>query len=124
MHRCSGIRPDGSRCERIVSSEQEYCYSHDPARVEERRRNAARGGKAKSNQDLADVKRRLRTLAEDVLEGCVDKGVGAVVANIWGTYLKVVSIELDIEERRELVSRLEVLEDAAAAQKRGGRWGA
>ena len=120
MHRCSGIRPDGSRCERIVGLEQEYCYSHDPARVGERKRNAARGGKAKANQDLSDIKRRLRALAEDVLEGRVDKGVGAVVANIWGTYLKVVSIELDVEERRELVTRLEALEDAS----KEAQWGA
>ena len=37
MKRCSGIKPNGGRCERIVSTEQEYCYSHDPERAAEQR---------------------------------------------------------------------------------------
>jgi hypothetical protein len=112
MHRCSGIKPDDGRCERIVNAEQDYCYSHDPARQSERKRNAARGGKAKANQDLADVKGRLRELAEDVLEGRVDKGVGAVVSTIWGVYLRAVSTELAVKEQQELIERLEALEEA------------
>ena len=122
MYRCSGIKPDGGRCERIVSREQEYCYSHDPARQEERRRNAARGGKAKANQDLADVKGRLRELAEDVLSGKVDKGVGAVVSTIWGVYLRAVSTELAVREQQELIERLEALEQAVETRRGGGRW--
>jgi hypothetical protein len=122
MHRCSGIKPDGGRCERIVSSEQEYCYSHDPSRQAERRRNAARGGKAKANQDLADVKQRLRALAEGVLAGDVDKGVGAVVATIWGVYLRAVSTELAVRERLELLERLEALEQSVESRRGGNRW--
>jgi hypothetical protein len=108
MHKCSGIKPSGGRCERIVSSEQSYCYSHDPARASERKRNAARGGRVKSKQDLAEVKADLRTLAEDVLEGRVEKGIGAVVATIWGVYLRAaVQTELKVKEVEELLPRLE-----------------
>lgn len=123
MYRCSGIKPSGGRCERIVSAEQEYCYSHDPARAAERKRNAARGGKAKANQDLTEVKVKLRTLAEDVLAGSVDKGVGSVVSTIWGVYLRAISTELAVREQMELIERLEALEQAL--ERRGGnRWGA
>ena len=124
MHRCSGIKPNGGRCERIVNAEQTFCYSHDPARQSERKRNAARGGKAKANQDLADVKTRLRSLAEEVLTGRVDKGVGAVVSTIWGVYLKAISTELAVREQQELVERLELLEGALQKERDGRRWGA
>ena len=49
MPRCSHTYGDSSQCRRIVSAEQKYCYSHDPLRASERRRNAARGGKAKAS---------------------------------------------------------------------------
>jgi hypothetical protein len=124
MHCCSGIKPDGGRCERIVNAGQDYCYSHDPARQSERKRNAARGGKAKANQDLTDVKGRLRELAEDVLTGRVDKGVGAVVSTIWGVYLRAVSTELAVREQQELLERLEELEALAEQNGQRGRgWG-
>ncbi len=124
MHRCSGIKPDGGRCERIVSPEQEYCYSHDPARRSERRRHAAKGGKVKANQEIADVKTRLRDLAEGVLAGEVERGTGAVVSTIWGVYLRAVSTELAVKEQLELVERLEALEEMLERQKGERRYGA
>ena len=63
MPRCSHTYEDSSQCRRIVGAEQEYCYSHDPLRASERRRNAARGGKAKASGELGRVKTRLQTLA-------------------------------------------------------------
>jgi|SRR5215211_172971 len=125
MHRCSGIKPDGGRCERIVRAEQEYCYSHDPGRQSERRHNAAKGGKAKASQELTNVKARLRRLAEDVLAGEVERGTAAVLSTIWGVYLRAVSVELKAKEQLELVERLEILEEGLEHKNEGGRrWGA
>ena len=125
MQRCSGIKPNGGRCERIVNAEQTFCYSHDPSRESERKRNAARGGRAKANQDLCDVKARLRALAQDVLDGTVDKGVGSVVSTIWAVYLRAVSTELAVREQLELVERMEGLEEALDREAgEGSRWGA
>lgn len=59
MPRCSGNKPDGTPCERIVAASQTYCFSHDPARKEERRRNAARAGRSKPNKELVEIKVRL-----------------------------------------------------------------
>jgi hypothetical protein len=69
MPRCSHTYADSSQCRRIVSAQQRYCYSHDPLRAGERRRNAARGGKAKASGELGRVKARLHTLADMVEEG-------------------------------------------------------
>jgi hypothetical protein len=121
--RCSHTYTDSSQCRRIVSAEQEYCYSHDPLRAGERKRNAARGGKAKANGELGRVKARLQALADMVEEGQMDRADAAVISQIWGTYLRAVSVELKAREQRELVERLEALEEGLE-QDRGdsSRW--
>src|SRR5215203_4598179 len=107
MPRCSHAYADFSQCRRIVSAEQEYCHSHDPARVGERRRNAARGGRAKASGELGRVKARLQALADMVEEGRMDRADAAVISQIWGTYLRAVSVEMRVREATELIERLE-----------------
>jgi hypothetical protein len=123
MPRCSHTYADSSQCRRIVSAEQKYCYSHDPARAGERRRNAARGGKAKAGGELGRVKARLQTLADMVEGGQMDRADAAVISQIWGTYLRAISTEMKLKEQFELVERLESLE-GGLEQSRGGssRW--
>jgi hypothetical protein len=129
MPRCSGNKEDGSPCERIVGAEQDYCYSHDPDRAEERRRNASRGGKragrGRPQVELAGIKQRLSDLATDVLEENVDKGVAAVASQVLNVYLRAVSVELKAREQLELIERLDALEDALERNsERKGRYGA
>src|ERR687889_1822806 len=121
MPRCSHTYADSSQCRRIVSAGQEYGYSHDPARAGERRRNAARGGKAKASGELGRVKARLHTLADMVEEGRMDRADAAVISQIWGTYLRAVSVEMRVREATELMERLESLEEGLE-QSRGSRW--
>jgi hypothetical protein len=122
MHGCSGIKPNGGRCERIVSQEQTYCYSHDPARQAERKRNAARGGKAKAAGEIGEIKTQIHEAIEAVQSGALDKGVGAVVFQGYGMLLRAISVGLDVQERLELIGRMEELEEALARRKDGDRW--
>jgi hypothetical protein len=122
--RCSHTYANSSQCRRIVSAEQEYCYSHDPARASERKRNAARGGRARASGELGRLKARLHTLAGMVEEGHMDRADAAVISQIWGTYLRAVSVELKAREQLELVERLETLEEALEQRKGGRRYGA
>jgi hypothetical protein len=119
MARCSHIYADSSQCRRIVSAEQKYCYSHDPARAGERKRNAARGGKAKASGELGRVKARLQALADMVEEGQMHRADAAVISQIWGTYLRAISTEMKQKEQLELVQRLEALEEGLEQNKRG-----
>src|ERR671919_1538210 len=111
MPRCSHTYEDSSQCRRIVSAEQHYCYSHDPSRASERKRNAARGGRAKASGELGRVKARLHTLADMVEEGQMDRADAAVISQIWGTYLRAVGVELKAREETEFVERLQRLEE-------------
>ncbi len=121
MPRCSGSKPNGTPCERIVPGS--FCYSHDPTRADERRRAASKAGRSKPNRNVADIKRRLSDLADEVLDGNVDKGVGAVVSQILNVYLRAISVELKVVEQTELIERLEELETALEHKKEGGRRG-
>lgn len=123
MPRCSHTYADSSQCRRIVSAEQKYCYSHDPLRASERKRNAARGGRAKAGGELGRVKARLHTLANMVEEGQMDRADAAVISQIWGTYLRAISTEMKLKETLELVERLESLEEGLEQSRgRGSRW--
>ena len=124
MPRCSHTYADSSQCRRIVSAEQRYCYSHDPLRAGERRRNAARGGKAKASGEVGRVKARLHTLADKVEEGQMDRADAAVITQIWGTYLRAVSVELKAREQLEITRRLEQLEEDLGHKGGSSRWGA
>ena len=124
MPRCSHTYEDSSQCRRIVSAEQEYCYSHDPQRASERKRNAARGGRAKASGELGRVKARLHTLADMVEEGQMDRADAAVISQIWGTYLRAVSVELKAREQLQITERLEQLEEDLGHKAGSSRWGA
>jgi hypothetical protein len=117
MKQCAAIKRDGGRCERIVGAGQNYCFSHDPTRREERKRNAALGGKAKASGELKRVKTNLQALADSTLEGETDTRVAAVVTQIWNTYLAAVRTELKVREVEEFEARLRGLEEALGRQK-------
>ncbi len=123
MPRCAQVKPNGDPCERIVPASQGYCYSHDPERAEQRRRAASRAGRSKPSRDVADVKRRLSELADGVLDGSVDKSVGAVASQVLNVYLRAVSVELKVREVQEIEQRLEELEALLVQKKEAKNWG-
>jgi hypothetical protein len=109
----SSLPGDGGRCARIVGAGQNYCFSHDPERQEERKRNALRGGRARGAGEVRRVKAHLQALADATLSGEVDRGVAAVVNQIWGAYLSALRTALRIKELAEHEERLAELERLA-----------
>lgn len=119
MPQCSGIKRTGGRCTVVVGTGQDYCYQHDPARAEERRRNASRGGRSKGNGELPDLKRQLKDLAADVLSGEVDRGAAAVVNQILNTVIRAIEQERKQRELEEMAERLEALEEILKGRRTG-----
>jgi hypothetical protein len=93
MAQCSAVKPNGARCERIVGASQRYCYAHDPMRSEERKRAASRAGRSKGNQELKEIKQRLKTLAEDMLAGRVERADAIAVNQCLNTLLRALGME-------------------------------
>ena len=104
----------------VLGVGKDHCYSHDPARADERKRNASRGGRSKSaGGELPDLKKQLRDLAADVLEAKVDKGAAAVVNQILNTIIRAVEQERKNLETGELAERLESLEEVLKGRRTG-----
>jgi hypothetical protein len=127
MARCSGIRADGGRCGAQAIRSSEYCVNHHPDYEDARRRRNSkggrRGGRGRPRLELADIKRRLSDLADDVLAGEVEKGVAAVASQVLNVYLRAVSVEMKAREQEELEARLEEVEELLR-QRKEDKWGA
>ena len=120
--RCAGTKRDNSPCTATVEPPQRFCWWHDPANADKRRRAASKAGKSKPSRELPMIKTRLSDLADDVLEGSADKGAAAVAGQLLNTYLRAVAVELKAREQLELVERLEALEQAVVSRRGGSRW--
>ena len=125
MARCPAIKATGERCKGDALPGAGWCYSHDPGRAEERRRNASRGGKSggggRGSGELAGIKALLSELTNRVLGGegveALETGRAAVANQLVNTRLRAVELERRIRETDELEERIEQLE-----QKGGERW--
>ncbi len=121
MARCPAIKANGERCKGDAIPGADWCYSHDPDRAEERRRNASRGGKSggggRSSGELAEIKALLSELTNRVLGGegveALETGRAAVANQLVNTRLRAVELERRIRESDELEARIEELEQAA-----------
>ena len=123
MARCAGSKPSGEPCERIVGASQTYCFSHDPGRRDERRRNASRAGRSKANREIVAIRGRLSALAEDVLAGRVDRADAAVAGQLLGTVIRAIGVEVKVKEVEEVAREVEELRELLDARKGGRPWG-
>jgi hypothetical protein len=119
MAQCAGIKRDGGRCAVVVGPGQSHCYAHDPDRWQERRRNASRGGRSKGQGELGELKKRIRSLAVEVLNGSVDRGRAAVANQLYNTLIRAIEQERKQRELEELAGRLEALEEVLGRRSKG-----
>jgi hypothetical protein len=131
MTKCSGITQAGTACKGTPIDGSQWCYVHHPYHAEERRRHGAKGGKrggrGRPSVELARLQARFEDLAEKVLAGEVERGVGAVVGQLLNGARACVRDGLAAREQEELLGRLEALEEVLEsnqAKPGGGRWGA
>jgi hypothetical protein len=115
MPRCAGKKGNGTPCERIVGSSQEYCYAHDPSYAEDRKKAASKAAKSpaksRSTTEIREIKGRLKDLYAAVLEGRAERATAAVANQIANTQLRAIELERRVREQEELEERLDELED-------------
>ena len=114
MPRCAGKKGDGTPCERIVGSSQQYCYAHDPSYAEDRKKAASKAArspaKGRSSTEIREIKGRLKDLYSAVLEGRAERAAAAVGNQILNTQLRAIELERRVREQDELEERLDELE--------------
>jgi hypothetical protein len=115
MPRCAGKKGDGTPCERIVGSSHEYCYAHDPAYAEDRKRAASKAArspaKGRANAEIREIKGRLKDLYAAVLEGVVGRQSAAVANQIANTQLRAIELERRVREQDELEGQFDELQE-------------
>jgi hypothetical protein len=128
MALCAGIKADGGRCGAQAMRNSHWCINHNPDKAEARRRRASKGGKrggrGRPSVELARLQACFEDLAEKVLSGEVERGVGAVAGQLLNGARACVRDALAAREQEELVGRLEVLEEALERQKESHLHGA
>ena len=127
MNRCLGTKRDNSPCTVTVEAPQNYCWWHDPKNAQTRKQAAAKGGRragrGRPQAELNQLKGEVREVIEAVRSGELDKGIGAVVFQGYGVLLKAHAVALDVQERLDLLPRLEEIEERM--QEKGRKqWGA
>src|SRR5215210_9403939 len=120
MARCAATKANGERCRLDATGKQDTCWAHSPENSEKRRKRASRGGRAKANRELPQLKALLEDLTEQVLAGDLETGRAAVANQLINTRLRAIEVERKIREAEEIEERLSALEDLA--RNRGRRW--
>jgi hypothetical protein len=128
LSKCTAIKASGERCKGRAIEGSQWCWNHNPAHADERRRHGARGGKragrGRPSVELARLQARFEELAEKVLAGEIERGVGAVAGQLLNGARACVRDGLAAREQEELVARMEALEEALIARKQAsGRYG-
>src|SRR5215210_599425 len=119
MARCAAIKPNGERCKVEAMPDAEWCWSHHPDYEQARQRRASKGGKrggrGRPVSELGRLASRFEELADKVLSGEIERGVGAVVGQLLNGARACVRDGLAAREQEELIGRLEQLEEAQEA---------
>jgi hypothetical protein len=113
---CTAIKADGQGCRARAQPGQEWCFNHDPRRAEERRANAAAGGRSRSRRrahEVSRIKKRIGDATDAVLRGELDRKSVAVAFQGFNVLLRVLEVERRIREDDDFEERIAELENRA-----------
>jgi hypothetical protein len=125
LAKCTAITQGGARCKGIAIDSSGYCYAHHPNHADDRRRAAHKGGKrggrgrpSPATGELVRLQGRFEELVSKVLSGEVERGDGAVAAQLLNGARACVLGGLKAREQEELYERVEELERRLSANQR------
>jgi LPS O-antigen subunit length determinant protein (WzzB/FepE family) len=107
---CRATKRNGEPCTLPATGQHGFCWAHDPANAEARRRTASKGGRSKASREVVGLKAQLGDLTQDVLAGELETSRAAVANQLINTYLRAIELERRIKETDEVGARLEALE--------------
>jgi hypothetical protein len=128
MERCPGTKRDGSPCTVTVEHPQIYCWWHDPANSDARRRAASKGGKrggrGRPIAELGALRDENAEIRRRLLEGELLPNVAAVAVQSINTDIRAVGAAMKAREQEELAERMSALEEALGHEGGSRSWGA
>jgi septal ring factor EnvC (AmiA/AmiB activator) len=110
MATCAGTKRDGAPCTATVEAPQRFCWWHNPENAAQRRRAASKGGSGRVSGEVRQLRERLKTLTDQVIEGDLETARGAVANQLITTQIKLLEYERRTKDLDDLLERLERLE--------------
>jgi hypothetical protein len=110
---CKAVKANGQGCRAGALPGQEWCFNHDPRRAEERRENAAIGGKSRSRRrahEVSRIKKRIEDATGAVLRGELNSATAAVAFQGFNVLLRSVEVERRVREADDFEGRIAELE--------------
>jgi hypothetical protein len=101
---CNGTKRNGEPCTLPAMAGSKWCWNHDPARAEERRRNASRAASAKHSsvgRELREVRELISELLNVLLSGQLPPRVNRELQSIvqlLQCYLRAAELEMRAAE--------------------------
>ncbi len=123
--RCAAITRAGERC-RLDATRGSYCYQHSPETVEERRRNARRGGRVGGNgrssglSETAEAKRYIKSLVAKLLREEVERDIATACFMGLNVLARYIEVERKIREIEDIEARIAALEKSRNTERREG----
>jgi hypothetical protein len=114
--RCSALKANGGRCERIISASSRFCFAHDPAHQERRQASLEKANKAREVRqrnrvdEIVLLRERVMDFVEDVIKKRMNPGIASAVNQFLVTWLRLVDAEnsqLELDEYTEKLLAVE-----------------
>jgi Family of unknown function (DUF5763) len=106
---CRATKANGERCTLPANGKHGFCWAHDPATAEQRRRRAQRGGRGKANREVAGLKEEIKSVIADVRVGELDRNDAAVMIQGYRALKDFIALERQVKETDELAAEIEEL---------------
>jgi len=106
---CSFIKQSGERCRGTATGQNGLCWAHDPANADKRRWAASRGGRGRSNREVASLKEEIKAVITDVKAGDLDRSDAAVMIQGYRALKDFIALERQVKETDELAAEIEEL---------------
>ena len=126
MAKCSFTKRDGNPCKGTAMGPNGGCWAHDPEyslpRKRIARKGGQRGGRGRPNPgtaDLARLQKAFEDLADDVLQGNVDRASAVVAVQCWNGARGCITAAARLRELEGVEARLEALEQTLSPNRSG-----
>jgi hypothetical protein len=128
---CRASKANGDPCKLPATGQHGYCWAHSPETAEKRKRIASRGGKGKAARRVAVLWDEVRAVIAKVESGALEPPQGNTMLRGFTTLIALDQLdverseleiarrrlELDEQERLELMREIEELRDIVEAGK-------
>jgi hypothetical protein len=109
LGRCRGTKRNGEPCTLPATGTHGYCWAHNPANAEKRRRMASKAARAKPITEVHTIKEEIRRIISDVRGGELDRNDASTMIGAYRALREFMELERRVRETEELAEEIEEL---------------